>query len=68
MRNPIASESSAYHFLLLTVVAFAVIAIASALGGPVVAFVVWVAVSLVAIAIYAIPASRVHVPHRTRLH
>ena len=34
MRNPLGSEVEAFHFLLLTVAAFAAIALASLLGGP----------------------------------
>ena len=34
MRNPFRSEVEAYHFLLLTIAAFAAIALASLLGGP----------------------------------
>jgi len=34
MRNPFRSEVEAFHFLLLTVAAFAAIALASLLGGP----------------------------------
>jgi hypothetical protein len=34
VRNPFRSEVEAYHFLLLTVAAFAAIALASLLGGP----------------------------------
>jgi GABA permease len=34
MRNPFRSEVEAFHFLLLTVAAFAAIAVASLLGGP----------------------------------
>ncbi len=53
MRNPFGSESTAYHFLLLTVVAFAVVAVASAVGGPVAAVVAWAVVSAVAVGVYS---------------
>jgi hypothetical protein len=53
MRNPFASERSAFEFLLLTVVAFGVVALASVLGGPVSALVAWIVVSAAAVAFYA---------------
>ena len=53
MRNPFGSESSAYHFLLLTVAAFGIVAIASAAGGPFAAVIAWAIVSAAAIAVYA---------------
>jgi hypothetical protein len=53
MRNPFGSESSAYHFLLLTVVAFGIVAVASAMGGPLGAAIAWAIVSAGAIAVYA---------------
>jgi hypothetical protein len=53
MRNPFSSENAAFHFLLLTVVAFGIVAAASAAGGSVAALAVWVAVSAIAVAIYA---------------
>ncbi|HZS31175.1 MAG TPA: hypothetical protein VFA37_07955 [Gaiellaceae bacterium] len=52
MRNPFRSESSAFHFLLLTVGAFGIVAAASAAGGPVAAIVAWAAVSAAAVALY----------------
>jgi hypothetical protein len=52
MRNPFRSESTAFHFLLLTVAAF-VIVIAASAGGTVAAFVAWVVVSAAALALYA---------------
>jgi hypothetical protein len=52
MRNPFGSESSAYHFLLLTVAAFAVVAAASVAGGPVAAVIAWAVVSAAAVALY----------------
>ena len=64
MRNPFGSENSAFHFLFLTVAAFGIVVIASAAGGTLAAFVAWVAVSLAAIALYAIPHAGTH---RTRL-
>ncbi|HUZ14940.1 MAG TPA: hypothetical protein VMU72_02030 [Gaiellaceae bacterium] len=53
MRNPFASESTAFHFLVLTVVAFGIVAAASASGGPVAAGVTWAAVSAGAVALYS---------------
>ena len=53
MRNPFRSENAAFHFLLLTVAAFALVAAASAAGGADAALVVWVVVSAVAVALYA---------------
>lgn len=52
MRNPFRSENTAFHFLVLTVVAFAIVAAASALGGTLAAIVAWAAVSAVAVALY----------------
>jgi hypothetical protein len=51
MRNPFRSENSAFHFLLLTVAAFAVVAAASA-AGTVAAIVAWAVVSAGAAALY----------------
>lgn len=53
MRSPFRSESAAFHFLLLTVGAFAVVAAASAAGGSVAAVVAWAVVSAVAVVVYA---------------
>lgn len=53
MRNPFRSENAAFHFLLLTVAAFAVVAVASRAGGTVAAIVAWAVVSAVAVALYA---------------
>ena len=52
MRNPFRSESSAFHFLVLTVVAFGIVAAASATGGSVAAVVAWALVSVVVAALY----------------
>ena len=52
MRNPFRSEAEAYRFLLLTVAAFAAIAIASLLGGPWVGVPVWAAVTVAAALLY----------------
>jgi hypothetical protein len=52
MRNPFRSEDAAFHFLLLTVAAFAIV-VAASLGGTVAAIVAWAVVSAVAVAIYA---------------
>jgi hypothetical protein len=51
MRNPFRSENAAFHFLLLTVAAFAVVAAASA-AGTVAAVVAWIAVSAGAVVLY----------------
>jgi len=48
MRNPFRSEVEAFHFLLLTVAAFAAIALASLLGGPWAGVPTWVAVTCAA--------------------
>jgi hypothetical protein len=53
MRNPFRSENSAFHFLLLTVAAFAVVAVASAAGGTVAAIIAWALVSAAAVGLYA---------------
>ena len=53
MRNPFRSENSAFHFLLLTVAAFAVVAVASVTGGTVAAVVAWAVVSAGAVVLYA---------------
>lgn len=52
MRNPFRSEAAAFHFLLLTLVAFAAVALAALLAGAAVAVAVWAAVSAAAIVIY----------------
>jgi membrane protein implicated in regulation of membrane protease activity len=52
MRNPFRSENEAFHFLLLTVGAFAIVIAASA-GGTIPAIVAWAAVSAAAVALYA---------------
>jgi hypothetical protein len=53
MRNPFRTENAAFHFLLLTVAALGLVAIASVVGGPVSGLVVWAAVSVVALGVYA---------------
>ena len=53
MRSPFRSENAAFHFLLLTVAAFAIVAVASAAGGTVAALVAWVVVSAAAVVVYA---------------
>jgi hypothetical protein len=52
MTNPFGSESDAYRFVLLTVGAFAAIAVASALGGPWVGVPVWGGVTVLAVLLY----------------
>jgi hypothetical protein len=52
MRNPFRSENAAFHFLLLTVAAFAIVVAASA-GGTIAAIVAWAVVSAVAVVLYA---------------
>jgi hypothetical protein len=52
VRNPFRSENAAFHFLLLTAAAFAVV-IAASVGGPLAAFVAWVVVTAGAVALYA---------------
>lgn len=51
-RNPFRSEAEAFRFLLLTLVAFAVVGAAALAGGPVVAVPVWAAVSAAAVLVY----------------
>ena len=69
MRHPFRSESAAFNFLLLTVVAFAIVAAASLLGGWWVGVPVWILVTLGAVFIYlraaaSEPPARVEpVPH-----
>ena len=52
MRNPFRSEVEAYHFLLLTIAAFAAIALASLLGGPWAGLPVWAVVTVAAAFFY----------------
>ncbi len=52
LRNPFRTEAEAFHFLLLTVGAFAAIAIASLLGGPWAGVPVFAAVTALAVALY----------------
>jgi hypothetical protein len=52
MRNPFRSENAAFHFLLLTVAAFAII-VAASVAGTVAAVVAWAVVSAAAVGLYA---------------
>ena len=52
MRNPFRSEVEAFHFLLLTVVAFAAIALASLLAGPWAGVPTWAALTGAAAFVY----------------
>jgi GABA permease len=52
MRSPFHSETEAFRFLLLTVVAFAAVALASLLGGPWLGVPVWIAVTVAAALVY----------------
>jgi hypothetical protein len=52
MRSPFHSETEAFRFLLLTVAAFAVIALASILGGPWVGVPVWIVTTVAAAFLY----------------
>jgi GABA permease len=52
MRNPFHSEVEAFHFVLLTIAAFAAIALASLLGGPWAGIAVWAAVTAAAVIVY----------------
>ena len=52
MRYPFRSENAAFHFLLLTVAAFAIIAAAS-VAGTIAAIIAWAVVSAVAVGLYA---------------
>jgi hypothetical protein len=64
VRNPFRSEVEAYHFLLLTVAAFAAIALASLLGGPWAGLPVWGVVT-VAAAFFYLRRGRPQRPVRT---
>ena len=64
MRNPFRSEVEAYHFLLLTVAAFAAIAIASLVGGPRAGLPVWGVVTAAA-AFFYLRRGRAERPVRT---
>ena len=55
MRSPFHSEAEAFRFLLLTVAAFAVIALASLLGGPWLGVPVWIAATAAAAFLYLRP-------------
>jgi len=52
VRTPFRSEVEAYHFLLLTIAAFAAIALASLLGGPRAGLPVWAVVTVAAAFFY----------------
>jgi hypothetical protein len=52
MRNPFRSEAEAFRFLLLTIVAFAAIALASLLGGAWAGVPTWAVVTLAAALLY----------------
>ncbi len=52
MRNPFRTEVEAFHFLLLTVAAFAAIAIASLAGGTWAGLLVWLLVTVAAVIFY----------------
>jgi hypothetical protein len=51
-RNPFRSEAAAFRFLLLTLVAFAAVAVAGIAGGAWVGLAVWALVSASAVALY----------------
>lgn len=55
VRTPFSSEAEAFRFLLLTVAAFAAIAVASSTGGPWVGVPVWIVASLAAVVLYLWP-------------
>lgn len=52
MHNPFRSEVEAFHFVLLTVAAFAAVALASLLGGPWVGVPVWAVATVAAAFLY----------------
>ena len=52
MRNPLRSEQEAFNFLLVTLVSFAIIALASLLGGPWAGVPVTVAVAVAVVFLY----------------
>ena len=54
MRNPFRSETEAFHFLLVTVAAFAAIAVASLLGGAWVGVPVWAVLTVAAATFYLV--------------
>lgn len=64
MRNPFRSEVEAYHFLLLTVAAFAAIAIAGLVGGPRAGLPVWGVVTA-GVAFFYLRRGRAERPVRT---
>jgi hypothetical protein len=53
MRSPFFSESEGYHFVLLTIGAFAAIAAASLLGGPWLGVPIWAVLTISALVFYA---------------
>jgi GABA permease len=55
VRTPFSSEAEAFRFLLLTVAAFAAVALASILGGPWVGVPIWIAATLAAVVLYLRP-------------
>ena len=61
-RNPIRSEAEAFHWLLLTILAFAAVAVASLLGGWKVGLPVWIAVTVATIWWYLRPLPEETVP------
>lgn len=67
MVNPFGSERDAYRFVLITLAAFAAIAVGDALGGVAVGVAVWGAVSFAAVSFYILTARAarpvVVVPH-----
>ncbi len=54
-RNPFRSEAQAFRFLLLTVAAFAAIAVAGVVGGARYGLPVWAVVTAAAVALYLVP-------------
>ena len=54
MRNPFRSETEAFHFLLVTVAAFAAITVASLLGGAWVGVPVWAVLTAAAASFYLV--------------
>ena len=58
MRNPFRSEAEAFRFLLVTVAAFAAIAVASLLGGAWFGVPVWAVLTAAAATFYLVGTSR----------
>lgn len=65
-RNPFRSEAEAFRWVLITVIAFALVAVASLLGGWKIGLPVWIAVTLAVFYWYLRPLPDETVPQETR--